>query len=541
MNRVSGLAEVPDRAAAGVIPWRGPGTGPGAGNERRRAFRRRPVIAAGLSVLLAGCGVSSVFIKSEAINFGGVIEDTTNKLLVMNLLRARDKAPLHFSDIPVVRESIQQNVSVSLLQFLGGRLPATTTDTLAAGAGVQVSPSFEINHLHSKDFITGISSPIDPRVVKYALDRGIDRRIALLLFFSAVEIIETRSEKGPVSTIRIANAPREAIEVIKRRTAAFTGTEELRCDSQSDFERYLKLFNTLRTFFATSYRERRLLARDLRPGDPNDSRNLQAFAALDQSRVQLQYDRERGTYSLFSLSNEQKVSFCFYDDEHALGGAVPQYEAIESGSAGAGRRSCSQSIVDVGVEAAPGRGIASTPIFFRGEAALDRPSAYCGIFNRFVGLGPAVKPGPGGYPRLELKLYLRSVAEIFQFLGDLLYYQEEVRGFVDANPLLALKLNSPVTFGYCGDRDEPGCDDIFLRLDGDPCNARFSLNYRGRDYHVSNFDPPGGAAGRGENCRPEPAARRDHTLEILAVLHQLVGLNKSASDIRGTPAVQVLP
>jgi hypothetical protein len=41
--------------------------------------------------------------------------------------------------------------------------------------------------------------------------------------------------------------------------------------------------------------------------------------------------------------------------------------------------------------------------------------------------------------------------------------------------------------------------------------------------------------------RPEQAARRDHTLEILGVLHQLVGLNKSATDIRSTPAVQLLP
>ena len=76
-----------------------------------------------------------------------------------------------------------------------------------------------MNHLHSKEFITGITSPIDPKIVKYWLDRGLDRRIVLLLFFSAVEIIETQSAKGPVNTIRIANSPREAVDVIKRRTA----------------------------------------------------------------------------------------------------------------------------------------------------------------------------------------------------------------------------------------------------------------------------------------------------------------------------------
>jgi hypothetical protein len=495
----------------------------------------------GLSIVLSGCGLSSVFIKSEAINFGQVIEDTTNKLLVMNVLRARDKAPLHFADIPVVRESIQQSANVSMLQYLGGRAPTQLTDALTLGAGVQLSPSFEISHLHSKEFITGISSPIDPRVVKYWLDRGLDRRIALLLFFSAVEIVETRSAAGPVRTIRIANAPREAVEVIKRRKETFSGPDQLRCDTQSDFERYLKLFNTLRTFFANSYRERRLLARDLRPGDAQNSRNLQAFAALDQSKVQLLYDRERGTYSLYSLSGEQKVAFCFYDESRTAGGPSAQYESIESGPGAPSRRSCSQAIVDVGVESVPVRGLIPVPVFFSGATAAGEPSPYCRIFNRFVGVGPTEPPDAEGYPRLELRLFIRSVGEIFQFLGDLVYYQEEVRKYLDANPQLPFKLNSPVTFGFCGDQFEAGCDDIFVRFDGDPCNARFSLTYRDREYYVGNVDPPGAASTGGAQCHPEASARKDHTLEILGVLHQLVGLNKSATDIRGTPAVQVLP
>ena len=37
------------------------------------------------------------------------------------------------------------------------------------------------------------------------------------------------------------------------------------------------------------------------------------------------------------------------------------------------------------------------------------------------------------------------------------------------------------------------------------------------------------------------ASRRDHTLEVLAVVHQLVDLDGSAGDLRLTPAVQVLP
>jgi hypothetical protein len=501
----------------------------------------RLLFAFGLSVCLSGC--LAPIIKSDALDFGGVIEDTTNKLLVMNVLRARDKAPLHFADIPQMRESIQQSVTFSWLNLFGtSRAPSSVRDAMTAGAGFQRTPSFDLNHLHSKEFITGITSPIDPKIVKYWLDRGLDRRIVLLLFFSAVEIIETQSAKGPVNTIRVANSPREAVDVIKRRTAVFRGADELRCDTQSDFERYLKLLNTLRTFFAHTYRERRLLARGVTAGMADDSKNLQAFAALDQSKVQLVYDRERGTYSLYALSTDQKVAFCFYDDADPTTPAAPQFEVIESGPGTAGdKRNCFQSVVDAGTEDSVIRAIIPSPIFFPGAAFVKDASRYCGIYNRFTGTGPSPATKPGGYPRLELRLYIRSVGEIFQFLGDLLHYQDEVRKFVEDNRLAQHKLNSPVTFGFCGDIPEPGCDDIFLRVDGDPCNARFSLTYREREYYVGNFNPPADLQPHGPNCRPDPTARRDHTLEILAVLHQLVGLHKSATDIRSTPSVNVLP
>src|ERR1043165_2188482 len=139
----------------------------------RRGGCMHRIIAICLAIVLHGCGFSSTVIKTDALSFGGVIEDTTNKLLVTNVLRARDKAPLHFADIPVVRESMQQTISLNVFEFLGSRIPTTTTDSRTAGASLQMTPSFEINQLHSKDFITGISSPIDAKVVKYWLDRGL--------------------------------------------------------------------------------------------------------------------------------------------------------------------------------------------------------------------------------------------------------------------------------------------------------------------------------------------------------------------------------
>ena len=519
------------------------------------------VLAIGLTLLLTGCGFSSGVIRSDALDFGGIIEDTTNKLLVMNVLRARDKAPLHFADIPVIRESIQTSAGISGARILGSLIvPPFGTSSItgnaprsagAASTSLQMTPSFEITQLNSKDFITGISSPIDPKVVKYWLDRGLDRRIAALLFFSAVEIVETRADGGAVSTIRIANNPREAAEVIRARPREFGGPADLRCDTQSDFERYLKLLNSLNHFFANSYRERRLLARGLRTGADSDPRNLQAIAALDPSKVQVVHDKDHDTYSLYSLSSDQKIAFCFYDDLQRAGSAASQYEVIESGPpAGGQRRNCFQSVVDVVAEDGERRAANPVPILFGGPAERVSASRYCGIYNRFSGLPGTREATPS---KLELRLYIRSVGEIFQFLGDLLYYQDAIRAYLDANPKTPLKLNAPLTFGYCGDHPTPGCNDVFLRFDGDPCNARFFLNYRDQEYYVGNYDTPENPAADGQFskvvgnpptevfCRAEHPSRKDHTLEVLAVLHQLIGLNRSASDIRPTGSVFVLP
>jgi len=501
----------------------------------------RRILAFGLSIVFGGCGVSPEIIKVDSMAFGEVIEDTTNKLLVVNVLRARDKAPLHFADIPVIRESMQQSSSLGFLN-VWGLVPGTTLrDTRSGTLTFQSSPSFELTHLQSKDFITGISSPIDPKIVKYWLDRGLDRRIVLLLFFSAAEIVETRSESGPVRTIKIMNSPRDAIDLIWGRSGPFSGPEPLKCDSQSDFERYLKLLNLARTFFANTYRERRQLARGMNLDPEKDSRNLQGFAALDQSKVQLVYDKGLSAYSLYALSNEQKVAFCFYDDRTPFGLPQSQYEIVQAGPERASdRRSCYQSVVDAPVEDSTRPPLSEAPVFFRGPADGKQASRYCEIYNQFLRITPPVTDA-AGYPKLEVRLHIRSVGEIFQFLGDLLHYQEEIKRYLESDPQVKQRLNTPVTFGYCPDDAGPGCNDIFFRLDGDPDNARFTLRYRDRAYAVANINTTEGAPRKDGSGRPGDTPRKDHTIEILSVLHQLVNLNKSATDIRATPSVQVLP
>jgi len=301
----------------------------------------------------------------------------------------------------------------------------------------------------------------------------------------------------------------------------------------SPTSRYLKLINTLKTFFAHTYRERRLLASGLNLEPDKDSRGLQSFAALDQNKIQLVLDKGARAYNVYALSPDPKVAFCLAETASSGANAAADFEVVAAGAvSGPVRQSCSQPVVDIPAEDSTRAHVPESRLPFSGPVAVSRPSRYCSIYNRFTGIEPAARKGE--YSRLELRLHIRSVGEMFQFLGDLVQYQDDIRRYLERSPPGTLKLNTPVTFGYCGDDPSPGCDDIFIRLDGQSCAARFEVRYRDREYRVANFSGDG-------RCGPSATAAKDHTLEILSVLHQLVGLHRSAADIRQTPTVQVLP
>jgi hypothetical protein len=498
----------------------------------------RAVLIVIAALALSGCWVPTAAVRSQAVSYDDAIEDTTNKLLVLNILRAKDKAPLHFDEIPSIHETIQATASVTAIYPFGPPLSNSSQPgrkSVAPGLNLQVSPSFEIDHLDTKDFVTGIASPIDPKFVKYWLDKGLDRRLVLLLFFSAADIVET-DDNGVTHTVRIKNSPREAADTLAQqsRLGAEAMPDALRCDAQSEFQHYLRLIDSLRTFTAHSATERRLLAKNLTLDPKDDLKALETIAALDPAKFQ--WDRHAdNTYSIFAVSAEPKTALCFADSTITLRGLPAQQDA------------CLQSVVTVSStddrplhsEEAP---MGSPPI-----ARRDQPSTYCTQFNRFLDSVNFTNAAKDSKPKPELRLEIRSVGEIIQFLGDLLEYQEQLGRFFREHPGANIKLNNPLTFGYCPDDKEgsAGCGDVFFNFRHDFCNIRFTLTYRNQRYSVPNYNPPDPSVLESLFCssaeKETLVTEKDHTLEVLAVVHQLVDLQKSAQDIRETPYVQLLP
>ena len=76
-------------------------------------------LAAALGLLLisgSGCSLS-VPLAQQAIDYNTSIETAANTVLLRNVLRARDNAPLHFTSIPQVRGSLNVGLTQPGLLF----------------------------------------------------------------------------------------------------------------------------------------------------------------------------------------------------------------------------------------------------------------------------------------------------------------------------------------------------------------------------------------------------------------------------------------
>lgn len=575
----------------------------------RTIWSRARVVSILLFAVLGGCGVWSSTIRSDVIDYSDVIETTTDQFLLINILQARDDAPLHFAALPNIHGSLQATASLAgaapFEQGIEGSrsaaVPATATTSaipglpeaaflngsIAPAIGVGSAPSFEVDSVEAKDFVTGITSPIDPKFIKYWVDRGLDKRIILLLFFSSVEIVDTafdpctdsnlaliasaanaapshlvrqcrdKTTFGRGAAIEIRNNPRQAADQIEACERA--GMPD--CHSRTEFDLYLRLIDSLKEgVTANAYSQRTLLAHD-REFSPRDA------ASIDPAKYQLEPLAD-GKYDLYSVSASPSFAFCLAgkfetltgwlvqntDEQPAAPPTAPLVPAKDRKS-GSGIEAampargnvCSDPVINVlpfvphaklpgagafvTPESSPGADYFPTPCV-RPSLPPEEPARvrapgrpYCELFLNYM----ATRDGMG-YPDDHYRIMLtpRSVAEMIHYLGDIVYYQDRVRQNTDRNV--------PLTLGYdysCHRTPEgapvPGADcverdgGVLFQLHRGADSGRIVVHYRGETWSVAEHTPA------------------DHTLDAFSIVSQLVNLNKSANDLRTTPTVQIVP
>lgn len=146
-------------------------------------LRLLPVVPFLLS--LGGC-VSSTMITTRAVGYNKVVEDTNNQMLLLNVVRAYFRHPMYFTGFTLLRgsQSVQVGTGNVTVPF-GGEAPSVYT--INPNLNLNVNPSYDVSVLDTKEFMSGITTPVDMKTLKYYWDQGWPRQMLLFLFVRKIE------------------------------------------------------------------------------------------------------------------------------------------------------------------------------------------------------------------------------------------------------------------------------------------------------------------------------------------------------------------
>lgn len=192
---------------------------------------RLPALA--LLPALAACSLNGS-IAENSIAYNGTMQAATDTLLVVNVLRARDQAPLHFSTIGAIHGAftLSAGFGYDLSQSTGLAQPALLAST---------NPSFDIGPLDRQEFARGLLRPIDPALLRLLSDQGLPDQVLLYLLIS-------KFDEGPGGRI-IPNDParRQALDPAAEAACAEAGAAaQPPCDAFQAIVDRLTRFGRLR-------------------------------------------------------------------------------------------------------------------------------------------------------------------------------------------------------------------------------------------------------------------------------------------------------
>ena len=142
-----------------------------------------------LVLLLAGCAFQ-VRIAEDGVAYNKTVERMQNELLLVNILRAKDRMPMHFTALSLIRGNLRGSFDSRGTFPFGG--DASDTFTASAAASYTSNPSFDVAILNSQEFMQGIMSPTPMQTIRYYRDQGWPPRLLAYLFNR--RIVESEQE-----------------------------------------------------------------------------------------------------------------------------------------------------------------------------------------------------------------------------------------------------------------------------------------------------------------------------------------------------------
>lgn len=454
----------------------------------------RPLVL--LCLTLTACSLGDA-INHQILDYYQVNDQASNQIILLNVLYARDGAPLHFSELSQIRGQLSANASASTTFPYGviGHANPAPRDLATLGATVSSSPSFDIASLDTKDFTAGVMEPITPQEVKFFLDEGIDYRMVMMLFVSGIR-------PAGVSEM-VLNAPTDSRQLcIPTPHQLGTNTELTdfriapateacpRNLSFNEFYAFLNIINHIDRFYPV------LVEKPARPVGPpftlSMNSNLRAVTGIDPAKYRL-VRQPSGQYQLMTVPRASMVVLC-----ETTGGTAKVMSVLSDAD--------------------------DVPTQVRADACTTRQSSDDDGTSKARSPSKMVTIGvtPGTFA-----LELRSTLEVIRYVGQILAFQEAETARNPHNP------ERCITLQFIADSSQETCKATVLfhlvKTTTSPEPSDLNVWYHGDRWSL----PASHNCPDLEHC--------DLSQETMSIISLLLNRNKSAKDIVSTPAVEVVP
>jgi hypothetical protein len=413
----------------------------------------------------------SGLIDHRAVEYNRVEEDVNNQVLVTNILRARDNAPLYLAEFQDIHVTMTSSLTeTGIAQFGGGKLNGKA---LSANSALQIQsqPSFDAIQLDTQQFTLGMLAPISPTAWEYYWHRSYSPELLLRLFLGTITDGRSNYYNRPCATTDASSDCKSYLKFSDR------------VDSLADDKVFLNIFSTLTPAEA-----------DASP-KPAAGSSIRTVLIDGEKRV---FEESPPSVEICTVPKGLSPA-----DVEALWDDVAKYE-VKPCVSGAAQSSSS------GTRSAtpPTSALGSTPEA-SGSLSSDEMALFMCTHRKVVickqswsSLQLSTVEGHG--------YVLRSVDAILHYLGEVQRIVDADAGPDDAPKGVIWKDN--------------GVTNTLFELHSRPsARDRITVAYRGRPYYVRQGDPT------------------DHTLEVIALVNQLINANKVANEIPSTKAVQIVP
>jgi hypothetical protein len=499
-------------------------------------------------MLLGGCSLSGT-VQQSALDYSVVMEEFTNQALVRNVLRARDYAPLNFSDLPLIHGALATQLT------LGATTPykniGSTASTTSPSVQFTSQPTFDTASLNTQGFTLNLIQPISPIFVYNNWSASIPKELLLFLFIDSVQLSTTKTilSNNPESEDDMKNF-KTLVETLMKADVnlkSFTlldpiglpmvvdtsGNDEGGRIWRVDTDKGSTIKDLMGVVAQTDETQLRFgnVSYPVKGsnGDKNKSTVFSGFQLYRKyaGQVAVCIDDEKFAKEVDKDANSKSWNLHFETDVSDFRAASALSTAQKSGDGGGkGGKGGPQS-----PSSGAAQGVGST------KQSLGTSNAIVSLALQVNRISPILKvksecdADEKILPRESQEdivkksnqfahIKWRSIDGIFRYLGALTRRNESI---------------SWTPFNGAGEKIAGTTHTLFFVQKDARKAGRISVDYRGHTYSVQD------SITSRKNSRNEVVMNHDHTLQVLSLLSQLVNTAKISGDIPVTRTLEIVP